>query len=201
MSAINRSVKKDICHSGFRPELFTVDAGSYASNQVYGSGLAAANDYNTETIRNVSIANIRQHDTDVDFSVKITLDLSLADPGFTGNEEIRIRTLQPLAAGEPGSYLKKLPIKSVNYGQPLFLDVEIIDPSTGAPFAGFPVAAGIGQLQARLLISGELALVVVDLTAGPPPVVTPLTADDLAPLFGAGAGTQLLMSVRGSYRS
>ena len=61
-------------------------------------------------------------------------------------------------------------------------------------------AAGIGQLQARLLIGGELAFVVTDLTAGPPPTVTPLTAADLAPLFGAGAGTQLQVSVRGFYR-
>ena len=201
MSALNSSIKKDICNSGFRPELFTVDAGSYASNQVYGSGLAAVNDYNTETIRKSSIANIRQHDSDVDFSIKVVLDLSLSAPGFITGEEIRIRTLQPLASGEPGAYSRKLPVKSINYGQPLFLDVEIIDPSTGAPFAGFPSAAGIGQLQARLLINGELALVVADLSAGPPPVVTPLTSTDLAPLFGAAAGTKLLISVRGSYRS
>ena len=196
---INSSVSKDISHGGFRPELFTVGAGTYASNHVYGSGIALVNTYTPQSLSSLSRASIRQHDRDVDYSLKITLDLSLADPAFN-NEELRIRTLQPLGATDSGAYLKKIPVKSVNYRQPLFLDVEVINPATGAPFAGFPVNAGIGQLQARLLISGELALVVADLTAGPPPTVQPLTALDLAPIFGAGAGTQLQISVRGSYR-
>lgn len=200
-TVFDRSVQTNISHSGFRPELFTVATGSYASNQVYGSGAALVNDYNDETVRNSSRASIRQHDRSSDFSLKITLDLSLADPGFVTDEELRIRTLQPLGSGEPGRYLNKLPVKSTNYRQPLFLDVEIINPATGFPFAGFPVIAGAGQLQARLLISGELALVVSDLTAGPPPTVTPLTTGDLSPLFGAAAGTQLEISIRGSYRA
>ena len=197
---VDRQVQKAISHGGFRPELFTVATGSYASNHIYGSGAALVNDYNTETLQHISEAAIRQHDRDVDYNLKILLDLSLANPGFVTDEEIRIRTLQPLASGEPGRYLQKLPVKDRSYRQPLFLDVEIVDPSTGAPFAGFPAVAGIGQLQARLLISGEMALVVTDLTAGPPPTVTPLTHGDLSPLFGAGAGTQLQISVRGTYR-
>jgi len=196
----SRGVQTAIRNSGFRPQLFTVATGSYASNPVYGSSAALVNDYNDEIIQGSSRADIRQHDRDVDYNVKIILDLSLADPGFVTDEEIRIRTLQPLTAGQPGRYSNRIPVKDVNYRQPLFLDVEIINPATGAPFAGFPAVAGIGQLQARLLIGGELALVVSNLAAGPPPTTTPLTAGDLSPLFGAAAGTQLQISVRGSYR-
>ena len=127
MSVRNSSIKKDICHGGFRPELFTVAAGSYASNHVYGSGADLVNTYNDETVRDASHASIRQHDTSVDINLNVVLDLSLADPSFPDGEELRIRTLQPLASGEPNAYSKKMPLKSVNYRQSLFLDVEIID--------------------------------------------------------------------------
>lgn len=200
MSSTDRQVQKSVSHRGFRPQLFTVAAGSYASNHIYGSGAALVNDYDTEQLQTLSEASIRQHDRDVDYNIKLLLDLSLADPGFAAGEEVRVRTFQPLGTTEPGSYLKKLPVKDSRYRQPLFLDVEFVNPATGAPFAGFPVAAGAGQLQARLLISGELAFAVTDLTAGPPPTVTPLTAADLAPLFGAAAGTQMQISIRGTYR-
>lgn len=199
-TSIDRGVQNNIAHTGFRPQLFTVASGSYASNQVYGSGAALVNDYNTEIIQDASRAAIRQHDNNVEYNVKVVLDLSLANPGFVTGEEVRIRTLQPLASTEPGRYLTRLPKKDVNYRQPLFLDVEIINPATGAPFAGFPSVAGAGQLQARLMMNGDLALVVTDLTAGPPPTVTPITAGDLAALFGAAAGTRLQIDVRGSYR-
>lgn len=200
-TSIDRAVQNNIAHSGFRPQLFTVAAGSYASNQVYGSGAALVNDYNDEIIQAESRASIRQHDSNVLYNVKVILDLSQTDPAFGSTQEVRIRTLQPLTSTEPGRYLTRLPKKDVNYRQPLFLDVEIINPATGAPFAGFPSVAGAGQLQARLMMNGDLALIVCDLTAGPPPTVTPITAADLAPLFGAGAGTQLEIAVRGTYRA
>ena len=197
---IDGGIQNAIAHGGFRPELYTVAPASYASNHIYGSGVPLINNYNTVTIQQYSSASIRQHDRSVDYNIKILLNLDAANPVNNIREEIRIQTFQPLASGEPGRYLKNLPIKDVNYRQPLFLNVEIINPATGAPFAGFPANAGIGQLQARLLIGGELAIVVSDITAGPPPTVTPLTAGDLALLFGAAAGTQLQISIRGTYR-
>ena len=195
----DRGVEGRVSQAGFRPSLYTVAAGSYASNAVYGSGAAAVEDYDSVDIPADSSASLRQEDSDVDFSLRLILDLEPADPITTDTNEIRLRTI-PLGTSEPARYLRRLPVHSVDYGLPLFLDVEIIDPSTGAPFAGFPSVAGIGQLQARLLHGGDLALVVTDLSAGPPPTVTPLTAADLTPLFGAAAGTELLISVRGSYR-
>lgn len=200
LSNYSRGVQNDISHTGFRPQLYTVVGGSYASNSVYGSGAALVHDYNTEIIQSASRSSIRQHDTQVEYDIKIILDLHQADPAFD-TEEVRIRTLQPLIAGEPGCYLTRLPIKPTNYRQPLFLDVEIVNPATGKPFAGFPATAGVGQLQARLLINGDMALVTTNLAAGPPPTVTPLTGNDFDVLFGAAAGTELEISVRGSYRS
>ena len=196
----DRKVANAVDHSGFRPQLYTVVTGSYASNSVYGSGAALVNDFTDEQLQDLSEAVIRQQDRDTTFSLKVVLDLSQVDPGFDYDEEIRIRTLQPLVSSDSPRYLTSLSVNAREFRLPLFLDVEIVDPSTGAPFAGFPSEAGIGQLQARLLHGGALALVVTDLTAGPPPTVTPLTFVDLVPLFGAGAGTQLRISVRGTYR-
>ena len=202
-----RSVSNNISHGGFRPELFTVAGGSYASNLVYGSGAAMLSSYEPQTVRSMSRSDIRQQDNDVDFSFNVTLDMSLADPGFPATEELRLRTLQPLGASTPGAYLKKLPIKNTNHRQQLFLDVEIINATPGAagagfPFAAFPVVAGVGQFQARLLTNGELALVVYDPATVAASATTPLTAGDLpAALFGAAAGTVLQISIRGSYRS
>ena len=199
----NRGVASGSHHSGFRSELFTVGAGSYASNAVYGSSAVLSGTYAASTILDKSGAAIRAQDRGTDFSLNVTLDLSGADPvdGRATGDEIRIRTLQPLLSGEPASYLKKMTLAGTGYGLPLFLDVEIIDPATGAPWAGFPVVAGVGQLQARMLYGGELALVVTDLSVGPPATVTPLTVGDLAPLFGGGDGAELLFAVRGTYRS
>ena len=199
----DRKVANTVSHSGFRTQLFTVAGGSYASSATYGSNATLLNEYSAVSVQDKSKATVRQQDRDVDYHLKLTLDISQADPGFPTDEELRLRTLQPLAMGESAAYLKRLPLNARAYGLPLFLDVEIIDPATGAPPAGFPSIAGIGQLQARFLHGSELALVVSDITAGPPPTVTPLTAGDLAPLFGAGAaapGSELLISVRGTYR-
>lgn len=198
----DRSVATSVSQAGFRSELFTVAAGSYASNGVYGSSAALTSTYATSAIREKSSAAIRMQDTGTDFSLKVTLDLSGADPvGRVTGDEIRIRTLQPLLSGEPTSYLKRMTLAGTGYGLPLFLDVEIIDPATGAPWAGFPTIAGVGQLQARMLYGGEFALVVANLAVGPPTTVTPLTVGDLNPLFSGGAGAELLVSVRGTYRS
>ena len=199
MSSDRRKVVNSVSNTGFRTQLFTVAAGSYSSSGTYGSGVALLNEYSSVSIQDKSSAVIRQQDRDTDFHLKLTLDLSQADPAFPATEELRLRTLQPLN-GDPAAYAKRLPLNSRNYNLPLFLDVEFIDPSTGAPFVGFPAVAGVGQLQARLLHGGELAFVVTDYSAGPPPTVTALTAGDLAALFGAGAGTELLISVRGTYR-
>ena len=199
----DRKVANTVSHTGFRPQLFSVASGSYASSATYGSGAALIDNYSTVTIQDKSKANIRQQDRDTDFHLKLTLDLEQADPSTppeNGPSELRLRTLQPLAVGEPAAYLKRLSINARAFNLPLFLDIEIIDPVTGAPPAGFPASAGVGQFQARFLHGGELALIVTDISTGPPAPVTPLTTADLTPLFGGAPGDELLISVRGTYR-
>lgn len=195
----DRDVGNSVSHTGFRTQLFSVAAGSYSSSATYGSGAAIIDSYESVTDQNLSAAAIRQQDRDVDFALKVVLNLDQADPSTIPANELRLRTFQPLAVGQPNAYLKRLPLNARSFHLPLFLDVEIINPATGGSPAGFPSVAGPGQLQARFLHGSEIALVVTDLTAGPPPTVTPLTAADLTPLFGAPPGTQLLISVRGTY--
>lgn len=191
-----RGVFGVLLQTGFRPSLYTVVAGSYALNHVHSPAATVLNSYDAVSAGTPdSKASIRKHDTDVEFDLKITLDLSNANPAFPAGEELRVRVL-PLGTGEPARNFKAMHSSSVEYRQPLFTSVEMINPATGAAIV--PVA---GQLQARLLHGGRLALVVEDLTAGPPPVTTALTAANLAGLFGAAPGTQLQISLRGQYRA
>lgn len=191
----DRGVQGAVLQTGFRPSLYTAAAGSYAANHVYSSGAAVANSYDSVMVASpASKASIRKHDTDVEFDLKVTLDLSAADPAFPVGEEVRVRVL-PRGTSEPLNYFKALHTPAHDYRLPLFTNVTIVDPATGASIV--PVA---GQLQARLLYGGHLALVVADLTAAPPTTAA-LTAGDLAALFGAPAGTELELTVRGVYRS
>jgi len=200
MSSTDRGIKTSISQSGFRPQLFTVVGGSYVSNPpVYGSGATLLNDYNDEIISTKSFAKIRKEDTNVEFNIKIVIDLSLVDPAHPATEELRIRTSQPLASGEPARYRNALPVPSSKFNLPLFNDIEFIDSTTGLQLATGAIPAG--KIQARMLYGGELALIVTDFSAGPPPTVTPMDAGDLAAAFGAAAGTELIISIRGTYRA
>lgn len=197
------SVKGSICNSGYRPQLYTVAGGSYVSNAVYSSGATEVNNYENETLRRNSnplartTGSIRKHGKNVDFSVEVALNCDLANPGFGATEELRIRVL-PLSTGDPFRYGRGLPISDPLYGLPLFTEVEVVDADTGLVPGAFGALAG--QLQARLLKGGDLALVSNDLgQGGIPATVTALNAGDIAGLFG-GTINLLRISVRGSYR-
>ena len=191
----DRGVQGAVQQTGFRPSLYTVVTGSYAANHVYSSGAAVVSNYDSVMVDTpASKASVRKHDTDVEFDLKITLNLAAADPGFVSTDELRVRVL-PLGTSEPLNYFKALHTPAHDYRLPLFTNVQIVDPATGASIV--PVA---GQLQARLLYGGHLALVVADLTAAPPTTAA-LTAGDIAGLFGAAAGSELELTLRGYYRS
>lgn len=191
----DRGVQGAILQTGFRPSLYTVVAGSYAANHVYSSGAELVDSYDAVMVASpASRASVRKHDSDVEFDLKLTLDLSAADPAFPVGDELRVRVL-PLSPSEPLRYFKALHPPSHDYRLPLFTSVEIVDPATGASIV--PVA---GQLQVRLLYGGHLALVVSDLTAAPP-TTDALTAGDLAALFGGAPGDELELTVRGHYRA
>jgi hypothetical protein len=204
----DRQVQSQPVESGFRPQLFTVVGGSYASNAVYGSGATALNNYDTVTLRGDSNgqlqtkASIRQSGSLVNFEIVISLDLTQADPQFPSSEELRIRTV-PLTLGEPNRYLNTLPPPDDNFNQPSFDDVEILlVDSTGATVGAVPAAlTSMLTLSARFLYGGELAL--LGTVADAPNYFTnALTANALAGNFGAVAEpTRLRISVRGSYKS
>lgn len=185
---------------GFRPELATAVGGAYAANSSYSSGSPILNSYGSVSLASDSRAAFIKRGPSTDFQMQIVLDLTAAAPGFPAGEELRIRVL-PRSSVEAGRYRKSLPPSSPAFGLPLIKNVEIFDPATGASVS--PVA---GQLQARYLHGGQLALVAEDLTAGPPPTTVALTAGDIAGLFGSVApvgdpGTRLAIVVKGEYAS
>jgi len=192
----DQGLEKTVARSGFRSELITVLAGSYASNQSYGSGAASTGSLSSVSTTE-SQCKIRKQDADVDFSVDVVLDTTASAPGLTAADELRIRSLRPVGSSNPGRYSAVLPVPDRKFGLPLLLDVEVVN-ELGVTPAGFPSVAGVGQLQARLLHGGELALVVRDGQSGPAAVTTPLTFGDISPLFGQDE--EVTIRVRGTYR-
>lgn len=201
-----RGIQNDIRQTGFRPQLFLVATGSYASGPYYGSGAAATGNYDSQsppvTVRNSSdslcptISHVRQQDNDIDFETVICLDASQPDPfGGQPTDEVRIGTL-PLSSGEPGRYAGTLKPVDPRFGLPLFHDVEVLDQMGNNLL---PDAVG-SVLKARYLTNGQLALVQQDLTAGPPPVTSALTASQIGNLLGLGAGSLVRIHVRGQYK-
>lgn len=181
-----------VVQRGIVPTLVTVAALSYSNDATYASGAAVVNQYNNQLVVSNSSSAIRQHDNEVQVSIQVALDLTLANPGFAG--ELRIIPTPPTPT-TPGAFAQSLPAQDPHYGLPLLQDVEIILSNTGAPaLAGIVV----GVLQARYLYGGKLALIAYDPATGNE---TPITAANIAGLFGSGvAGQQLLIRVNGNYR-
>ena len=102
-----------------------------------------------------------------------------------------------MASGEPARYRNPLKVNDPSYGLPLFLDVEAVD-QLGATL--LPVGGSNRVLQARYLLGGELALVQQDLSSGPPPTTSALTASQLGGLLGGGSGSLVRLHVRGQYK-
>ena len=198
----DRKVQNQVYQFGAPPRLFTVPGGTYVTTS-YGSGTAAAENYDTATLRGntnslgQTSSKFRQDGKDIDFITQITLDTEAADPIVTDTGEIRIQTFQPIVAGQPARYRSALPTSDPDFGLPLFWDVEILDVATGAPPAA--MSALTGSLQARYLYGGELAIVSIDTTTGPF-TVTPITDAVISGIFGGAADSKMRIVVRGSYR-
>ncbi|HSA76277.1 MAG TPA: hypothetical protein VLE02_01910 [Nitrosarchaeum sp.] len=198
-STVNTSIYEPPTNSGFRPQLNVVAAGSYVSNAVYGSNAASTGNYETVTLRGSSnslsqtVASYTKNGKQVSFSVQISLNGAVANPIAVGGSEVRIRVL-PTNVTEPEKYISGLPLPDGSFLLPLFEDVEVID-QTGTNL--LPNAVN-SQLQARILYNGDLALVNVNLAAGPPPTSVGLTAAILGALF-ATVGRTIKILVRGTY--
>lgn len=198
MQSQDRSVEDTSINSTFRPDLFVVPGGSYASNVVYGSGVEALSpSYNGVTVRlstnslGQTEGYIRQNDKISNFELQVVLDTSLPDPWPQSTNELRIRTLPPLS-NEPASRYNKILIPED--GLPLIQNVEILD-QNGRNL--LPQANSI--LQARYLFGSELALIRKNLLV--PNTVVPVLTSDLSPFFGSETVTSVRIIIRASYLS
>lgn len=192
---------------GYRPELYTVVAGAYASNAVYAMGSPLVHSYYTNqlapgtTTVTLGAAFVtskegcewEQIGSDVTVTCNVTLGTT-ANPGF-GAEELRIKPLRRNSV-EPKSYLRGLPTPFSPTEVPI-LTLEIVNKSGVqiVPDAGSP--AGNYKLGARVLGNGTIALIVRDFNAAPPNAWRGITHDDIAANFVADQ--VISFSVHGSY--
>lgn len=155
-----------ILNRGFRPELYTVASGTYASNSVHGLGAPVINSYTNiqlargvgpPFITSVEGCDIRQHGQSVDFTCSITLDGNpLTEPDFS-NQELRIRPRRA-RFDQPGRYGISLPLAKRGTDGPVFKGVEIINKDGVQIAPGSKAGPGAWLLEAKLLIDGSIAL-------------------------------------------
>lgn len=189
----------------FRPQLFVVAAGSYATNAVYGAGAAPVQSggsdvtYEAATYTDSSNSlrgtqgNFYRVGKNVQFDIVVSLD-GTTDPATAAavGTEVRLRTLPP-SASEPGRYDIHLPNFDPKFPLPSF-DVECVDLSTGAIV--LPQAAADQVLKARLLPGGLLAFYILALAA--PQTMTAVTRTMLS-TYIFGAATPKQFRIRGQY--
>lgn len=183
-----------VVHRGIVPSMCTVVTDSFASNSSYGSGAAQVDSYAGVVLAQRSSSAIRQHDNEVQVNINLVLDLSLANPIAVGTGEVRILPALVGQVAMPSNWQQVLPTPDPSYGLPVLQGVQIIDVNTAAG-TSVPVTLA-GNIQAQLLYGGNLALILVDPTTN---AITPLTAADLAALFGV-VNHQLVIKVQGTYR-
>ncbi len=204
-------INNGVSNSSSAVSMFAVVAGSYSLPGSFGSGALPVIFAGPPPVSTAALVQdeahsalvIRKEDSQIDFTIKITLNI-LDDidvfPGGT-TEEIRIGTKITNFPVSPIRMPQSAVLNPVNYQAyfPLFADVEVLQRS-GLPLAvNFPASAGgLGQLKARFLNGGQLALVNVDYTALNTIATTPVLASDINAL-AAGADSTVVFSIRGSY--
>lgn len=187
--------------------MFSVAAGSYALPGSFGSGVPMIATAANQDDNNSALV-IRKEDSQIDFAIKMTFNVTDGvAPLFAGTvtgQEVRIGSRNqgfPTPIRRPQSSV--LPPVNVDSFQPLFLDVEVLN-SDGAPIAiAWPPSAagtpGLGQLKARWLYGGQLALVNTNYAVNNLTNTTPILASDFNALVGAAGTNTVVLSIRGSY--
>lgn len=188
--------QSDISNTTSVPSLFSVATGTYATLGTFGS-MKPAVLVSTSTNENDSGFVIRKEDKQIDFAVKLILNADGETFPFPGQTtgEVRIKAKDyglPTPMRRPQS--KILTPIDLNIFQPLF-DCEILQVN-GAPIASAwpPSTGGLGELKARWLFGGQLALVNVNYNVASNIATTPLTVADFNALT-----VPCVISVRGSY--
>ncbi len=187
------------------PVLFTVAAGSYATPGSFGSGAPQLENAN-EVQGPSSVYIIKTEDSLVDIDVKIVINLE-GDAPFTGQgtEELRVDVRsgsipQPIIRQAQG---KALPPYDINAYFPLFQEVEFLQLNDQPLTPAFPPSSsGLGQLMARFLNGGQLALIVVNYNIANNGAnhTRPLRASDLNAYFPLiNDQTAIVISIKGRY--
>ena len=180
------------------PQMYAVPGGSYYSNASYGSGIQPTMTYDNVTIPSESALHIRNNGKETDFSLKLVLNTATGTPLIPLNEgEIRFKTkfVNTDDIYQISTHGAVLPQQNSATQLPLFetTDIHIINPG----FLPFPASqGGRGTLKARLLNSGELALVNIDYINTS--TEQPITTLDISLLFGEGSGNTTLL-INGTY--
>lgn len=197
----------DILEYTYRPEVYFVAAGSYASTN-FGAGAApiesggVVETYNAATLRvaddtadlpasKVAVSKIHKQ---VQFQGIIAIDGTIANPYAATVGEIRITAVPPLTS-QPIQWARKLPAPAPGFPLPLF-DAYLVGPD-GTTL--LPTVAN-SALKVRVLPTGDLALVNVAYGGGAA-VVTAVTQAlfNTAVFVAGGAGTAAEIIFEGGY--
>jgi hypothetical protein len=208
-----KNTEDGVFQNGYSPELYSVANGAYTSNAAYGSFSPLLTSYLTNQIsRGTSTVpigamghpfapsttgcNYRQQGNKVEFVCSVTLGGT--DPDYPDTEELRIRPAQLVqfnrVVGQRG-----LPLPDPKFSLPLFGDVEILNKLGVVVAPDASTAAGEYQILARLLLNGDLALVLKDGEPMSPPVIRGLQTGDIDEAFAADNIVNI--TIRGTYKS
>ena len=212
-------IRGNVSQGGFRPELFIVPSGSFASNSSFGAGTPGTGTYNPnevptgQTITGAAgpenaqtTAKVRQQDSDATFDIVVTLNAESAIPLVTG--EVRLRVLSPItnsiggvtsASFCPSRLAVGLPLPDVNFGLPIFNNVEFLG-LVGTTWQPVLPTTVNSQATAQMLNDGTIALTITTFTTGPMTVAA-LTTTSLDALLGQVSPGFIKVSIRGSYRA
>lgn len=208
-----KSTQDRVLNRGFRPELYTVENGTYVSNSSYGAEAPLTNSYLSNQlkkgttvipligaagppfVKSTEGCEIRQNGRDVDFSVSVCLNGN-TDPNF-GNEELRIKPRQR-TFDQPPRYSIPFPLPCNELPTPTFKVAEILN-KAGSPVApDSGVATGTWVLGARILRDGTMALTKTNIdVAGSNEF--PLLHADIDE--GFTADNVIFVNVRGTYKA
>ncbi len=195
----------DINQTTGTPLLYTVLEGSYVTPGSFGSGAAQLENASLVQDNNNSAVVIRKEGRLVDLDLKLTLNLAGDAPFADGTGEVRI-TSKPASVPVPPLRQpqgQNLPPVNLSLYQPLFQQVEVLQ-SNGNPITpAFPISSdGVGQLMARFLHGGDIALIIVDYNLANNAVghTVPLLASDINALYPlVNEQTSITISIKGRY--
>jgi hypothetical protein len=206
---VDRILSDKSVKTGFRPELYTVAAGSYISNPSHGALSESVNSYvNIQIPRGTSsIASstgglvnstegceITRKDGKVNFTCSIMLNAQ-TDPAY-GTEELRIKP-RFFGFDQPARYMVGLPVPSQGTNKlPFFSDFEILDKDSVVIAPDLGTGAGVWELRAVLLNDRTLALVLYNQATGN---TQPLTHNNIDAAFGV-ADSAIFINIRGEYK-